>query len=208
VENMRVPNRPRNEMNSTDNSEIAANVFASMLGVASATPQYPNQPANGPLPTQNGPYPGSQGPQNALSQKPQGMPSPAAPGMGSGIYAQSPSMPTGTPPSAYGAQNNQYSTSTGTPPLAYGAQNGYQGGMYQGGMSGMNTPGSSQGSGPFGNASAMNSMGSSSSPYPGNGPGTGSLYSSASEEQKPAKPAKRSFFETLRDLFFSSSREK
>jgi hypothetical protein len=204
VENMRVPNRPRNEMNSTDNSEIAANVFASMLGVASATPQYPGQSANGPFPTQNGPYPGAQGPQNAAPQKPQSMQSPAAPGMNSGIYGQPSSIPAGTPASAYSAQSNSYPTSTGTPPPAYGAQNAYQGGMYQGGMSGMNTPGSSQGPGSFGNASTMNSMGSGSSPYPGNGPGAGSLYSSAYEEQKSAKPAKRSFFETLRDLFFSS----
>ncbi|GCE25828.1 hypothetical protein KDA_13120 [Dictyobacter alpinus] len=43
VENMRVPSRPRGEVNSNESSELAANVFASMLGVASATPNYPAQ---------------------------------------------------------------------------------------------------------------------------------------------------------------------
>lgn len=41
VENMRVPSRPRGEVNPTDTSEMAANVFASMLGVASTAPNYP-----------------------------------------------------------------------------------------------------------------------------------------------------------------------
>lgn len=47
-ENMRVPSRPRGEVNPTDTSEMAANVFASMLGVASTAPNYPasNQQQN------------------------------------------------------------------------------------------------------------------------------------------------------------------
>jgi len=61
-ENMRVPSRPRAEMPSIEESALAANVFASMLGVASATPnmtgpgQQPNeaigrgQPQNGQVP--------------------------------------------------------------------------------------------------------------------------------------------------------------
>ena len=61
-ENMRVPSRPRAEMPSIEESALAANVFASMLGVASATPnltgpgQQPNeaigrgQPQNGQFP--------------------------------------------------------------------------------------------------------------------------------------------------------------
>ncbi len=48
VENMRVPSRPRAEMPSLEESAVAANVFASMLGVASAN--VPGQPQNGQLP--------------------------------------------------------------------------------------------------------------------------------------------------------------
>ena len=42
-DNMRVPSRPRGEIGSHEESEVAANVFASMLGVASATPYFPGQ---------------------------------------------------------------------------------------------------------------------------------------------------------------------
>ena len=45
VENMRVPSRPRAEMPSIEESAVAANVFASMLGVAS-TPNVPGQQSN------------------------------------------------------------------------------------------------------------------------------------------------------------------
>ncbi len=41
ADNMRVPSRPRGEVIPTETSEMAANVFASMLGVASAAPNYP-----------------------------------------------------------------------------------------------------------------------------------------------------------------------
>ncbi len=41
VENMRVPSRPRGEMGPREQSEVAANVFASMLGVASPVPNFP-----------------------------------------------------------------------------------------------------------------------------------------------------------------------
>jgi hypothetical protein len=62
-ENMRVPSRPRAEMPSIEESALAANVFASMLGVASTSPnltgpgQQPNeimgrgQPQNGQFPS-------------------------------------------------------------------------------------------------------------------------------------------------------------
>ena len=40
-DNMRVPSRPRGEIGSHEESEVAANVFASMLGVASAAPYFP-----------------------------------------------------------------------------------------------------------------------------------------------------------------------
>ncbi len=43
VDNVRVPSRPRGEAGTNEGSEVAANVFASMLGVASNAPQYPQQ---------------------------------------------------------------------------------------------------------------------------------------------------------------------
>ncbi len=48
VENMRVPSRPRAEMPSLEESAVAANVFASMLGVASTN--VPGQLRNGYMP--------------------------------------------------------------------------------------------------------------------------------------------------------------
>ena len=44
-EYVRVPSRPRNEASSSEDSTIAANAFASMLGVASAAPFFPGQQA-------------------------------------------------------------------------------------------------------------------------------------------------------------------
>jgi hypothetical protein len=52
AESMRVPSRPRAEMAPLEQSEVAANVFSSLLGVASASPAYP-----GP---QGGQYPAAQ----------------------------------------------------------------------------------------------------------------------------------------------------
>jgi len=44
---MRVPSRPRSEAGSAEDSTVAANAFASMLGVASAAPYFPgHQPKN------------------------------------------------------------------------------------------------------------------------------------------------------------------
>ncbi len=43
VENVRVPSRPRGEMGPREQSEAAANVFASILGVASPVPNFPPQ---------------------------------------------------------------------------------------------------------------------------------------------------------------------
>lgn len=42
-EYVRVPSRPRNEQGSSEESAVAANAFASMLGVASAAPFFPGQ---------------------------------------------------------------------------------------------------------------------------------------------------------------------
>jgi hypothetical protein len=73
-ENMRVPSRPRREMNPNEGSEAAANVFASMLGVASSTPQYPG-------PSQSGSY---------ANQGPSGAPQPSQSGY---LAGQQPSQP-------------------------------------------------------------------------------------------------------------------
>ena len=43
-ENMRVPSRPRGEMAPHEQSEVAANVFSSVLGVASTAPSFSSQP--------------------------------------------------------------------------------------------------------------------------------------------------------------------
>ena len=58
AENMRVPSRPRGEVGTNEGSEVAANVFASMLGVASNAPQYPAQQQQSYPPV----YPGGQQP--------------------------------------------------------------------------------------------------------------------------------------------------
>lgn len=128
VENMRVPNRPRSEMSPSESSEVAANVFSSMLGVASATPQFPmpsgNQPYFSPNSMQQGMSPTS-GMLEQGSQRPTGMP-PQGYGDGSqGNYqmgassAGMPQYPTGMP--QYPAGASQYPTSMAgisqTPPM-------------------------------------------------------------------------------------------
>lgn len=70
-ENMRVPSRPRAEMGYVEESEVAANTFASMLGVASVTPNFPGQqPRDASGPSQ----PHSQPLQNMPQSQPYGMP--------------------------------------------------------------------------------------------------------------------------------------
>jgi len=75
VDNVRVPSRPRGSDPASESSEVAANAFASMLGVASTVPNYPGQPPSSqggfnPPPAQGGSYPPpSQGnPYQQLSQ--------------------------------------------------------------------------------------------------------------------------------------------
>ncbi|HZU02388.1 MAG TPA: hypothetical protein VFA10_22155 [Ktedonobacteraceae bacterium] len=92
AESVRVPTRPRGEMGLPESSEVAANVFASMLGVASHAPQFPAQGqgmATGQRPPQQGMQPGmpptQYGPQGQIpaafppgappQQMPQGYPS-------------------------------------------------------------------------------------------------------------------------------------
>ncbi len=89
AENVRVPNRPRGEAGTNEGSEVAANVFSSMLGVASNAPQYPTQPQKQPQGYAG--YPAGQAmgnipmPPNQGMQNPQGY---AMGQMGQQIYGQ------------------------------------------------------------------------------------------------------------------------
>jgi hypothetical protein len=93
-ENVRVPNRPRGEMGPPESSEVAANVFASMLGVASNAPPFPSQVQGmpgGQRPPQQGMQPGMP----PMQYGPQGqMHGAFPPGAGQ-------PMPQGSPPGAY-----------------------------------------------------------------------------------------------------------
>ncbi|MEO8972376.1 MAG: hypothetical protein ABI406_12340 [Ktedonobacteraceae bacterium] len=117
VENMRVPSRPRAETPSLEESAVAANVFASMLGVASANvsgqPQngqfpptaYPAQPFTSPTSSPNNGTSGTSG--SNWSGFPEGMKPaqlpPLAPPPGYAI------------PSSPGVSNNQNGQSFGGP---------------------------------------------------------------------------------------------
>ncbi|HZO70731.1 MAG TPA: hypothetical protein VFB60_00935 [Ktedonobacteraceae bacterium] len=117
VENIRVPSRPRHEMSPSESSEVAANVFASMLGVAPATPQFPAAPPN-------------------PAYMPQGMPPMGAmPGATPEPVPGTPPRPAGMPPQGYNPASMGYGG--GYPG---GNQGGYPaagGPQYQAGMPGM-----------------------------------------------------------------------
>ncbi len=74
VENVRVPNRPRAEIVPHEQSEVAANVFSSMLGVVSSAPYFPSKGTGSQwnAPPQEATFP-SQGFQNGQPQPPAGM---------------------------------------------------------------------------------------------------------------------------------------
>ena len=104
VESIRVPSRPRAEMAPQEQSEAAATIFSSMLGVASGAPSYPAQPTPfGVQPQQNF--------QNVPPQSPTAIPN------------------TGGQPMQQGAMPAGYS---GGPGVYQGGQGGYGGG-YPGG---------------------------------------------------------------------------
>lgn len=120
VENIRVPSRPRHEMSPSESSEVAANVFASMLGVAPATPQLPPSPANSPYM-----------PQGLQGMPPMGATPEPVPG--------TPPRPAGMPPQGYNPPSTGYGSgylgnNQGSYPPAGGQQ-------YPAGMQGM-PPGS------------------------------------------------------------------
>jgi hypothetical protein len=99
-----VPSRPRGEMPAHEESAVAANVFASMLGVASAAPYFPGQQSQGP-----GAPPSVR--QNVA--QPQGNSGAAMPNLGVS------SVPVGAIPPAYPSPNYM-----GGPPLQGYAQPG------------------------------------------------------------------------------------
>ncbi len=160
VENVRVPSRPRGEVNPNEGNEAAANVFASMLGVASSAPNLPGAPN------------GMQGGQ--MTQMP---------GQGTGGL-QNPQQPQSYPPGGFNSGIYQ----TGNP----GPQGGYQTGNL-----------GPQGSYQMGNAQAgMNQypMGGPSMPPMPNGAGMHGGEMGA-DQRSSTKPAKKGFFETIRDWF-------
>lgn len=131
VENMRVPSRPRGELGPYEQSEVAANVFSSMLGVASSAPYFPAQPGSTPgyqqgfqgelfqqqsVPPQMGQIPmPSPGPSGSLHQVNTAMPG-SQPGLASQGYIPGgvqQGYPTGNQPGAAGQS---------LPPNSAGAQ--------------------------------------------------------------------------------------
>jgi hypothetical protein len=74
IENARVPSRPRGEIVPQEQSEVAANVFSSVLGVSSSAPYFPPTEAGSQwqASAQDATFP-SQGFQNGPSQPPAGM---------------------------------------------------------------------------------------------------------------------------------------
>ncbi len=120
VEGARVPSRPRGEVAPHEQSEVAANVFSSMLGVASGAPYFPSTGAQWNAPSQNT-MGSSQGGQGMQPQPPAGAQwnaSPQPAGLG------------GVPP-AYGYN-----------PAGY--QGGYQGASFPGGPPVGGQPGMAQ----------------------------------------------------------------
>ncbi|GAC1653394.1 MAG: hypothetical protein NVS4B12_25130 [Ktedonobacteraceae bacterium] len=71
-DNVRVPSRPRGEVGTNEGSEVAANVFSSMLGVASNAPQYPAQQQQGYPAYPNGQIVGNTPPFNQAPGMPNG----------------------------------------------------------------------------------------------------------------------------------------
>lgn len=115
AEHVRVPNRPRGEMGPPESSEVAANVFASMLGVASNAPQFPAQVQgmpNGQRSPQQGMHPGMPPSQYGLQGQMPGAFPPGAPQQ----------MPQGYPAGAYnpGHSGNFQPNSVGMPPMGPG----------------------------------------------------------------------------------------
>jgi hypothetical protein len=129
VENIRVPNRPRREINPNENSEVAANVFSSMLGVASSTPYYPASPPQPqssyqqPGLLENPVQPNMGHPISQAGMPPSGSANYAGPGMAAipNTPGMAPNTPQGyTPGNSYGSsyQGGMSSSQMGNSPSA------------------------------------------------------------------------------------------
>jgi hypothetical protein len=125
VDNMRVPSRPRGEVIPTETSEMAANVFASMLGVASAAPNYPASNQQPDQPGQSKSY-GQSNQQSAQSNS-YGQ---AGQGSSASSYGQA---GQGSSASSYG-QTGQGSSASQYGQSGQSAQNLYSGQLEQPGL--------------------------------------------------------------------------
>ena len=177
VENIRVPSRPRAEMPSLEESAVAANVFASMLGVASAGAS--GQPRNGYMPPSGSPtqFPAAQ----------TGNPA-------NGMRSTSGSNWSGFPEGNASAQQPPL-----IPPQGYGisaSPNGFSGSPAQSGMQSM-SPQPIQLTG--GNSGNQANQWNQGMPYPGTGNNVQNRPSSGGQQRQGGK--KRGFLETILNWF-------
>lgn len=189
--NVRVPSRPRGELGPREQSEAAANIFASVLGVASSAPSLPGQGQQAQQGMQGAPGQGFQGgppqspylPQPTMPQTGQYPPQQVMPQMGNGMpgvqpgYAGPPQMPQ-TP------QAPQVPQIQGYPGYTSG---GYQGG-YPGGYPMNGQPGTFQ-------------QPQQLQQPPMYSPGMSPESAMTGQGKQNAKPAKRSFLDHIRDWF-------
>lgn len=177
----RVPSRPRNEPGSYEESAIAANAFASMLGVASATPFFPGQQ------TRDGAQGQAQG-QMPPQMQPQQMP------MGNGVGT--PGMPNSNMPSAW--QQGAMNSASPSPNAGAGQMMQQPGQWQQGAMNYAPTANDQSGY-------AMNGMNSMPGTLPQpNGAGMQQEMppgSNGGQAKTQGKPAKRGFLSTILDWF-------
>ena len=207
VENMRVPSRPRGEVNPTDTSEMAANVFASMLGVASTAPNYP---ASG-QPVDQSRQSNINGQAGQSTQSSYSYGQMEQPGQG-----QANAYPQWGQPSAPQSQANMSGAlnagGISNTPMGMGSNNAFPqnynaGNSMSGNYTNTQYPGNAQGqmNSPLSNNRSLDgssSMGNSSSSYYGNNarpmPDT-SAQSPASNGIGESKNKKRSVFEAIRE---------
>lgn len=191
VDNVRVPSRPRGEV-PTEGTEVAANAFASMLGVASTVPNFPLHGQQGPQGPQGVPAgQGVQGLPPYQGQQSGPMNMPPSIGMGGGPVQGMPQGFGGYPPQ----QPPQGTMPANQPPMQQGyAQGGYNNYAAQGNYPPMGVPptlaGGSQGAG-NGYNPMQNPQGMGNVSMPG-------------EQQANMKPAKRGIFEVIRGWFIRS----
>jgi hypothetical protein len=173
VEGVRVPSRPRGEIASQEQSAVAANVFSSVLGVASAAPYFPSAE---PVPQWNTPSQNVFVPSQGFGA---GHPEPTA-GSQWNVPSQPPGFASVSSSQAYNAGNQ------------VGQQGAYPAGAYAGYMgTGVPPIGTSQ--------SGMPQQPPASGPAI---PVEPSMTGSHTDKNTAGtKPAKRGFIETIRSWF-------